>query len=425
MNHRRIVVFVLCLYVIVCTGNAAEEKRQFFLQGGERVVFFGDSITQSGQYVEYIEAFLLTRFPGQKFEIINRGISSETLSGTSEIDHNPPRPDAHKRFSRDITSLKPDVLVSCFGMNDGNYQPFSEELFVKYKDGVGRLARRAAEEANTKLVIMTPPPFDAYRKSILDSDAKYWGYKYAFIGYDDVLERYSQWLLTFRNDGFVVADVHSAMNKHLAERRSKKVSFYLSGDGVHPNATGHWLMAQTLLLAWNAPAEAGSVEIDADAEKVVHGDVRKLKFEEGSVEFAWRTALPMPIDPEWNAESIAIAKTAERLNRYRLKVTSLRAPEYWLFVNGLMVAVFSPEQLAEGVNLLDYPEFPTVQQSREVLKLVQERQRLVYKTWRQSIKSNYKELPGSATEKAAELYARARELCQAKVITLRLMPVIY
>lgn len=425
MNRQRIVVFVLCIYVLVCAGKAAEEKGPFFLQGGERIVFFGDSITQSGQYVEYIEAFLLTRFPGQKFEIINRGISSETLSGTSEIDHDPPRPDAHKRFSRDITPLKPDVLVSCFGMNDGNYHPFSEELFAKYKDGVRRLAKRAAEEEKTKLVIMTPPPFDAYRMKTSDPDAKHWGYKYAFIGYDDVLERYSQWLLGLRNDGFVVADVHSAMNRHLAERRSKKVSFYLSGDGIHPNSTGHWLMAQTLLLEWNAPAEAGSVEIDANAERIVRGDVRKLKFEEGSIEFAWHTGLPMPVDPQWDAESISAEKTAERLNRYRLKVTSLSAPEYWLFVNGLMVAVFSPKQLAEGVNLLDYPEFPTVQQSLEVLKLVQERQRLVYKTWRQSIKSTDKDLPDSATEKAAELYSRARELCRPKVITLRLMPVIY
>jgi len=437
MNRQKIIAVVLCVYVLVCVGclapsipvarrgsGTAEAKKPFYLQSGERVVFFGDSITQSGRYVEYIETFLLTRFPEHSFEIINRGISSETLSGTSEIDHNPPRPDAHKRFSRDITPLKPDVLVSCFGMNDGNYHPFSEKLFAKYKAGVRRLVKRAAEQAKATLVIITPPPFDAYRKRISDPDASHWGYKYSFVDYDDVLERYSQWLLGLRDDGFVVADVHSAINQHLAERRRKKVSFYLSGDGVHPNATGHWLMAQTLLLAWNAPAEASSVELDAKTQRVVRGDVSRLKVREGTIEFAWRTSLPMPVDPQWDAESIAMEKVAERLNRHRLKITSLSDNRYRLFANGQMVSALSREQLAKGINLLDYGEFPTVKQSQEVLNLVQQRQRLVYKTWRQSIKSMDKDLLETVAEKSAEFNARARELCQPKLITLRLVPVV-
>lgn len=423
MNRQRIIVVVLCVCISVCIASAAGVERPFFLQGGERVVFFGDSITQAGQYVEYIEAFLLTRFPDETFEVINRGISSETLSGTSEIDHNPPRPDAHKRFGRDITPLRPDLLVSCFGMNDGNYRPFSEELFAKYKSGVRRLVKRAAEEAKATPVIMTPPPFDPYRKKTSDPNAGHWGYKYAFIGYDDVLERYSQWLLTFRNDGLTVADVHTAMSRHLFERRRKKVSFYLSGDGVHPNPTGHWLMAQTLLLTWNAPAQAGSVEIDADAKSAVRGDVTGLSVQNGIIEFTWRTGLPMPMDPQWDAESIMVEKVAERLNRHRLKVTSLSAERYRLFADERMVAEVSREQLAEGVDLPGYPGFPTVKQSQEVLTLVQRRQRLVYETWRRSIQAEDKNLLESVAAEAAELNATARRLCQPKPIALRLVPV--
>jgi len=423
MNHQRIIVVVLCVCISVCIASAAGVERPFFLQGGERVVFFGDSITQAGQYIEYIEVFLLTRFPDETFEVINRGISSETLSGTSEIDHNPPRPDAHKRFGRDITPLRPDLLVSCFGMNDGNYRPFSEELFAKYKSGVRRLVKRAAEEAKTTPVIMTPPPFDPYRKKTSDPDAGHWGYKYAFIGYDDVLERYSQWLLTFRNDGLAVADVHTAMSRHLFERRRKKVSFYLSGDGVHPNPTGHWLMAQTLLLTWNAPAQAGSVEIDADAKSAVRGDVTNLSVQNGIIEFTWRTGLPMPMDPQWDAVSIMVEKVAERLNRHQLKVTSLSAERYQLFADGQMIAEVGREQLAEGVDLPGYPGFPTVKQSQEVLTLVQRRQRLVYKTWRRSIKAKDKDLLESVAAEAAELNATARRLCQPKPIALRLVPV--
>jgi len=423
MNRQRLIGIILCICVFVCISHEAESKEPFFLQGGERIVFFGDSITQSGLYAGYIETFLLTRFPDKQFEIINRGISGETLSGTSEIEQNPPRPDAHKRFSRDITPLKPDVLVSCFGMNDGNYHPFSEELFAKYRSGVERLIRRAAEQAKTKLVIMTPPPFDPYRKKMSDSNAKHWGYKYTFIGYDDVLERYSQWLLTFRKDGFVVADVHTAINNHLAERRKGKVSFYMSGDGVHPNPTGHWLMAQTLLLAWNTPAEAGSAHIDANTKTPVQGDVSGLKIQDGTIECTWLSALPMPMDPRWDAESVALEKVAERLNRHRLKVTSLAPGRYRLFANDEMITELGNDALANGIDLLDLPKFPTVKQSQEVLKLVQQRQQLLYKAWRNSIKAGDKNLPESIIQEADLLNARIRQLCRPGSIVLRITPV--
>jgi hypothetical protein len=213
------------------------------------------------------------------------------------------------------------------------------------------------------------------------------------------------------------------MSRHLFERRRKKVSFYLSGDGVHPNPTGHWLMAQTLLLTWNAPAQAGSVEIDADAKSAVEGDVTNLSVQNGIIEFTWRTGLPMPMDPQWDAESIMVEKVAERLNRHRLKVTSLSAERYQLFADERMVAEVSREQLAEGVDLPGYPGFPTVKQSQEVLTLVQRRQRLVYETWRRSIKAKDKDLLESVAAEAAELNVTARRLCQPKPIALRLVPV--
>ena len=105
------------------TPERARRRRcSFRPEGGERIVFFGDSITQAGGYIADVEVFLLTRFPGKTFTIFNHGISSETISGTSEADHHPRRPDAHRRFSRDVAAWKPDVVVACFGMNDGNYQ---------------------------------------------------------------------------------------------------------------------------------------------------------------------------------------------------------------------------------------------------------------------------------------------------------------
>jgi len=88
-----------------------------------------------------------------------------------------------------------------------------------------------------------------------------------------------------------------------------------------------------------------------------------------------------------------------------------------------LIGEVSREQLAEGLDLLGQAKFPTVMQSQEVLKLVQQRQRLLYKTWRQSIKSSDEEQPAKVAEQAAELDAKARQLCQPKLIAIRLVPV--
>ena len=39
-------------------------------------------------------------------------------------------------LDRVLARTKPDVVVLCYGMNDGIYYPFSEERFKKYQDGM-------------------------------------------------------------------------------------------------------------------------------------------------------------------------------------------------------------------------------------------------------------------------------------------------
>ena len=254
-------LLVLVLISVLATPLAAEET--FLLEGGETIVFFGDSITQNGGYVNYFEAYLLTRFPDKTFRVINHGISSETISGTSEEDHQPRRPWALPRFTRDIVKWKPDVVIACFGMNDGNYHPFDEIRFKKYQQGIRTLIKRTKQETNAKLILMTPPPYDPYRRRVSDVDAKSFGYKFAAVDYDQTLAAYSKWLVTLRKEGQIVVDLHSAMNAHLKKRRAKQVSFSLSPDAVHPNPTGHWLMAQFLLEEMKAPATGQNSDASA------------------------------------------------------------------------------------------------------------------------------------------------------------------
>lgn len=420
-------ILTLLLIIVVSPLRAAPAADVFLLQNGQRVVFFGDSITQAGLYVQYVDAYLVTRFPDRQIEIINHGISSETVSGTTEIDHDPPRPDAHKRFTRDITAWKPDVVVACFGMNDGNYFPPDEAPFEAYQRGVQRLLRRCRKEAGAeRVVLLTPPPFDPYRRRASDPDAVAFGYKYPAINYDQTLTQFAAYLTSLRNDGVPVVDLHTAMNAHVKQRRQERVSFSLSPDAVHPDATGHWLMAQHFLLACNAPAVSSEAGIRSGT--VVEGSIVELRQEEDQLRFVWTTPLPMPMDPRWDKKSIALERVCQRLNRHRLTIEGLAEGSWQLGADGKPIASFSAGELAEGVNLVALPDFPTVRRAAEVLALVQKKHQLVYSAWRKSFPDRLAKRQGDggqamrdAEEPAAEIERQIRALCRPTPVRISLV----
>jgi len=239
----------------VATQNAPAKAARF-LQA-RRIVFLGDSITYSGEYVETIEMFLRTRFPESRPQFINLGLPSETVSGLSEPGHAGgafPRPDLHERLERVLDKAKPDLIVACYGMNDGIYHPFSQERFQKFQEGIRRLRERAAA-AGSKVVHVTPPTFDPIPLQGRTLPAGLPEYRSPFEGYNEVLDRYSEWLINQRGQGWEVVDAHGPMTRFLAERRRGDPNFLLARDGVHANAQGHWLIAREILRYLGAPDE--------------------------------------------------------------------------------------------------------------------------------------------------------------------------
>lgn len=227
-----------------------------------RVLFLGDSITYGGQYVEYVETGLRIANPQADFEIINAGLPSETVSGLSEPGHAGgqfPRPNLHERLDRALVKTRPNVIIACYGMNDGIYYPFGEERFRKFQDGIRRLHEKAVK-AGARIIHLTPPVFDPVPIKARTLPAGRAEYPQPFEGYNDVLDRYSEWLLAQRAQGWEVVDLHTPINRFLAERRQSDPAFRLAGDGVHPNDLGHWLMARPLLVHLGAPAEFGGMD---------------------------------------------------------------------------------------------------------------------------------------------------------------------
>jgi lysophospholipase L1-like esterase len=263
------------------------------LAGVRRVVFLGDSITHSGQYIEFIEAYLQLKDPTLRTEFLDLGLPSETVSGLSEPGHAGgqfPRPDLDERLDRVLDKTKPDLVVACYGMNDGIYYPLAEERFTRYREGLAHLRERA-KASGAKVLHLTPPVFDSVPIKANTLPAGLLEYRKPFEGYDDVLAKYSDWLLARRADGWDVVDVHGPMRKFLDQKRLEKPGFRLANDGVHIDATGHWLIAREVLIHWGIPADEVAGSAGSAFAKWSNGtEVLKLVQRQQSIlKAAWLT----------------------------------------------------------------------------------------------------------------------------------------
>ncbi|MEP6755689.1 MAG: SGNH/GDSL hydrolase family protein [Chthonomonadales bacterium] len=271
MRIHRIFSLIL-LSLIACTLRASSSTLPELaqLKGVKRILVLGDSITYGGGYVDVLDEFLARHYPEKRYEVINLGLPSETVSGLSEAGHAGgafPRPCLAERLDRALKMIKPDLVIACYGMNDGIYYPFAEDRFKAYQKGMTDL-RTKVIAAHAKFWVMTPPPFDPKPIMAQTSPAGIADYPSGkpFVGYDGVLGKYSDWLISERAHGWNVIDLHGPLNAYVAEMRGKSADFTLSPDGVHQNETGHRLMAKELLNAWGAEKLALPQPVPLDTE---------------------------------------------------------------------------------------------------------------------------------------------------------------
>ena len=236
-------VFLLLLISIVASSGAD------LFPGVKRILFLGDSITHAGQYVDEFELALVSLEPGRKISLINCGLPSETVSGLSEAGHAGgkfPRPDLHERLDRVLALVKPDLVFACYGMNCGIYLPLDETRFAKYREGIEKL-RAKVKAAGADIIHLTPAAFDPLpiKARLKPADGIKEGQQ--FEGYDEVLGKYSEWLIEQgRKQGWRVIDVHGAMNAAVQKARQSDPNFTFAKDGIHPNEAGHRVMAHAI-----------------------------------------------------------------------------------------------------------------------------------------------------------------------------------
>jgi len=355
---------LLSLLLTVCLLGHAPAEPAFPLEA-KRILFLGDSITHAGHYVTWIETQLRLQGVDPLPEMINIGLASETCSGLSEPDHPFPRPDVHERLDRALTKIEPDVVVACYGMNDGIYYPPAKGRFEAYKRGVDRLGEKV-HAAGARLILLTPPPFDPVplrgKGKLKPAGEEEYAYFAMYEDYDDVLKQYAEWILQQKDRVEMVVDVRTPLVERAAEQRRKAPKFTFSPDGIHPNKQGHRLIGEAILRAWGIPS---TVEPDEELLKLAAQRQRLLHdawlSEVGHKRPGIKSGLPLE---EALAEAKELAAQLEPLVAEARKPTAGSRPS----TGGTMYQVHYPPTAAAGELALSVEYYVWVPEGAERLR---------------------------------------------------------
>lgn len=260
--------FAICLGLAGTAGAADANTNQ---PAPPTILFLGDSITAAGGYVRIIAAELAKQNPAAPMRVINKGRSSETVSDLSEAYHPGRRPCLFARLDAELAQARPTWVVACYGINDGIYHPFSEKRLAAYQAGIEKLITKV-NAYGARLILLTAPPYAkpgpafpegtdaAAREKLLakanaeaeaeaEKDPSKFGYRTPYAYYDEVMNRHAQWLLSLneaKGKNVTVIDLRTPMLAKLKESYGR--------DPIHPNGTGHAIMAEAFLKQWPAIA---------------------------------------------------------------------------------------------------------------------------------------------------------------------------
>jgi len=356
--------------------SAVQDNRapgNFYLRDGDRVVFYGDSITDQRLYTTFVETYVVTRFPRLKVSFVHSGWGGDRVTGGGggPID---------VRLRRDVIAYQPSVMTIMLGMNDASYRAYDAQIFNTYAEGYRHIVSTVKSALpGIRITLIQPSPFDDVTRP-----PQFEG------GYNAVLVRYGEFVKQLgEREGFAVADMNAPVVAALgkasaadADRAQKIVP-----DRVHPGPGGHLLMAEALLKAWHAPATVSAVEIDAASKRVVQAENTSVTgLDDNANGVVWTetdNALPMPVNLNDAVVALAVRSSdfVEALDRDELKVTGLSAPRYALKIDGEELGAFSKLQLEKGINLAVLPT-PMAKQAMAVHELTLKHNNVHFARWR-------------------------------------------
>ena len=361
------------LILLALSITAAAQPKDFYLKENDRVVFYGDSITDQRLYTAFTETFVVTRFPKLKVSFVHSGWGGDRVGGGGGGN-------IEVRLKRDVFAYNPTVMTIMLGMNDGSYRAFDQKIFDQYSSGYEHIVDAVKKaQPRIRITAIQPSPYDDVTRP-----PQFEG------GYNNVLVRYGQFIRALAGrEGLNVADLNTAVVAALEKAKASdaEAAKKIIQDRVHPGPAGQLLMAGELLKSWHAPRTVTAVEIDAHTKKVVGSESTHVSNFSADGKLSWKqsdAALPMAVDLNDPVIALAIRSSdfIESLDQQSLKVTGLTAAKYDLRIDGTSIGSFTSEQLAKGINLAILAT-PMAQQAKEVHAITKQHNDLHFTRWRQ------------------------------------------
>ena len=228
----------LALLALPCFG----QRQSFFLHPNDRVVFYGDSITEQRLYTSFVETAVHAAYPGLHVAFLNAGVGGDKVSGggAGPID---------ERLDRDVIAHHPTVVTIMLGMNDRN----TDATRAAYRPGYEHILERLETALpGVRLFLIAPSPLDDVTRPAPRHP-------------NDVLQSFTHTvhdLAEQHHAGFLDwnTPLHAALEH--ADSADHRAAVLALPDRVHPTDGFHLLMADLLLRAWGLPEVSASTTLD-------------------------------------------------------------------------------------------------------------------------------------------------------------------
>ena len=311
----------------------ADEKP--ILKKGDHVVIIGDSITEQKLYSRYLETYVVACQAQLDLSCLQLGWSGETAGGFLG------------RMDTDLFWFKPNVITTCYGMNDGGYRAYEKGIGDNYRKNMQTIIQKA-KQAGVFVVVGSPGAVDSKFFRGGGEPAAIYNDNLAHLR--DIAKKLAQ-----END-MAFADVHGAMDKVMPEAKKALGDNYPigGGDGVHPAPNGQLIMAYAFLKGLRVDGQIGTINVDLADQTTASAGHKVLAAKDGSIELE-STRYPYCFSgddksPNSPRSILPFLPFQQELNRFTLVVKNAKSDRLkvtW----GKESKTFSRDELEKGVNL--------------------------------------------------------------------------
>ena len=349
------------------------QKAGFLLKPNDRIVFLGDSITEQHLYTNYVQSYLLGRFPEMKLEFFNAGWGGDTAPG------------GLARLDRDVLALEPTVVTICYGMNDGAYMLPSEAIRTRFVEGMTGLIGRLKSQG-IRIALLTP----GFGEEAPNPNLK--AVQYNSKGLRVLADAV---LALARKHHLPVFDIHKLMNEVYARGAAAQPGFSLAPDGFHPGEPGHLVMAFGLLKALGVPERREAIAANVRSRKASSAQVGQasclpaggtpaplvIRQRDGYRLDLSLDSIPFYVDPPAR-KALPYLPFQETFNSVRLAVEGLDGGRYHVRLNGAPLGQWPAKRLADGIDIAELWTSEPLLKAQTLHTLVAEECAIYHKLWR-------------------------------------------